>query len=63
MNQGTEKSSVAVLHLRSLRRHIKRLVKDGPVNFWEKKWHGGTRVQLGLNGIGLSNTNHIAHRM
>lgn len=51
-----------MLYLRSLRRHINRLVKDGPVYFWDK-WNEGAHatVQIGLNGIGLSKTNHIAH--
>lgn len=42
---------------------LKTLVKDGLIQFHEKKWNEGihaTTIHLDSNGIGLSKTNHIA---
>lgn len=54
---------VAFRKLKKVRIVIKTLVKDGLIQFHEKKWNEGihaTITQLGSNGIGLSKTNHIA---
>lgn len=53
---------VAFKKLKKVRIIIKTLVKDGLIHFQEKKWKERmhvTTTQLGLNGIGLSKTNHI----